>query len=457
MFALRTLFAVASAFAFLQLSALAGNELDDYETLFADVVKNYQEAIEAGPDSRIAADFSKKMTRLCELAESIQRVVTRLQIDEVNIKGDTAKLQQIFQARLESKGKGEGKNMSMESTSGRWFPINMIKNNDIKNLRAMGFTTEGGGSYQKALQKKDGFEEFEDLVASYSRSVLEVHDNSSSNEWRLLFEKKLDRMKVLASNIQLKVMRDFPELSKDVNFTKEVNYLDEFYKDLVATYAKLHSEQQKEKNNSGSNSSSSSAKKSNDQNKDTVYDETTGRKKKVTETDRIMKDITYTVKKVQEGIVKLKTLGFSLEGKATREAKDASASDSSKDLPAEDKDIASMTEDELYGSLQRERDRIYKANVDMNGLSPVIQRYYMETLTKAQRNDLAEMIKKYMNRGYKDDQARSSAILELHGRLKSADVSASKAEMAGILKKVRSSKEQMQKDLEKERFDQLNK
>ncbi len=452
MFSFRSFLAVASLAALLAFTS-RGNDLDDYEALFADVTKNYQEAIEAGPDSRLAADYSVKLTKLCELAEKIQRVITRLQIEEINLKADTDKLNKVFRERLESRGKGDSRSSGMEATSGRWLPTDMIKNKDIKPLRQMGFTTDGGGSYQKALQKKDGFDEFEDLLNFYDKSVLEVHDNPENNEWRQIFERKLARLKVLAANIQTKLLRELPDVAKDLNMVKEANYLDKFYDDLVAAYAKVHNEQQRDKNSS---SSSSSASKKSDSNKDSVYDDTTGRKKKVTETNRIMMDVKYTVKRVRDGIVKLKGLGFSLEGKLTREAKE-SASAEEEPVASDSKEFSAMTENELYGALQRERDRIYKANVSMSGLSPVVQKYYLETLSSAQKTELTELTKKYLNRGYKGDQAKSSAMLELHGLLKSTEVSVPKAEMAQILKKVRASKEQFEKDLEKERFDQLNK
>ena len=158
MSSLRRMAAIGSlAIALITPSSAKANMLDDFEKLFNDVSTNYSAAIEAGPDSRLASDYGKKVSDLSEQADRIQNFISRLQIEDVNLRGDVSKLKEVFLQRLENHGKGQHKSMAMESASGRWFPTSMIKE-DMKKLREMGFTTDNGGSYQKKLVKDDGFD-----------------------------------------------------------------------------------------------------------------------------------------------------------------------------------------------------------------------------------------------------------------------------------------------------------
>ena len=285
----------------------------------------------------------------------------------------------------------------------------------------------------------------------------EVSDDPTNGEWRQLFEKRLGKMKVLSSDIEAKILRELPDLVKDPNFCNfitEVNFFDRLYKDLVAENDKLQSA--KKASNSYSNSGSSNNNNSANKNKDKVWDDTTGKSKNVSEIERIMKDVTYSVGKVQKSIATLKGLGFSLEGKISREAKDKADGVTTGDTDVS-KDIASMSADELNGAIQKERDRIYKANVSMDGVSPAIVKYYAKTLTKSQKDLYQDLVRKYQNRSYQGEVANGMAIRELHGRLKSMDVSETKADLARILEGINKDKAQFEKDLEKERYSQLNK
>lgn len=455
MSSVRRLAALCVAVASLLLpGSLKADYLDDFEKLFNDVSTNYGSAIDAGPDSRLATDYDKKLSDLSELADRIQNFIARLQIDEINLRADVSKLKEVFRQRLESKGKGQSKSMGMEGSSGRWFPTTKIKE-DVKKLRDMGFTTDNGGSYQKKLAKQDGFDEFESLVSQYARSVKEISDDPVNGEWRLLFEKRLARMKVVASDIQVKLQRELPAKAKEYNFPSEVNFLDKFYKDMVVENDRIQSAK-KAGNNYGGSSNSNNNSNNNSANKNKVYDESSGRSKSVTNIERIMLDVKYTLSNIQKGVNDLKGLGFTLEGKLTREAKDKASGEASTE-PEVDKDIAAMSASELNGAIQKERDRIYSANVSMSGVSPIVVKYYTKTLTKSQRERYQELVRKYQNRSYAGDEANGMAIRELHGFLKNAEVSETKADLARILEGVRKEKDQFEKDMEKERYARLSK
>lgn len=429
-------------------SAARADMLDDFVKLFDDVSTNYAAAIAAGPDSRIADDYGKKIDELSTSADRIQNFITRLKIEDVNLRGNVNKLKDVFHERLDNKGRGQGKSHSLEGTSGRWFPTSLIRQ-DINKLREMGFTTDNGGSYKKKLVKADGFDEFDNLVTQYAKAVREVSDDPTNSEWRLLFERRLARMKVLASEIQVKMARELPAEAKATNFVSEVNFLDKFYKDLVIENDKIQSAKKLGSNYNGGSSGNTNTGK----NKNKVYDDTSGRTKTVTEIDRIMGEISYTLKHVQDGVVKLKTLGFTLEGKLTREAKEK---DTSSAEPEVSKDIAAMSVEELSGAIQRERDRIYKANVNMDGINPVVTKYYIKTLTKSQRTAYQDLVQKYQRRSWGGDAA-GMALKEIHGRLKNeGTVSESKADLAKILENALKDKAQFEKDIEKERYSQLN-
>jgi hypothetical protein len=312
----------------------------------------------------------------------------------------------------------------------------------------MGFTTDNGGSYERKLAKPDGFEEFETLVSQFSKNVKEASDDPANSEWRVLLERRLSRMSALSREIQNKILRELPDTAKEVNLPSEVNYLDRFYKDLVVEQEKQQSLKKAVKNGAKVETSRGS----------NIYNTDTGRSKKVTEIERLYKEINYTVKKIQDAIVNLKKLGFSLNGKISREAKDQSAGLKTPDDGAvEDKEIAKMSFDEINGALQKERERIYKSNLNMNDVSQVVVKYYVKTLTKKQNALFNELKTKYNYRWKDSGVATKMALSELNSKLYSMPPDGDKNSLGKILERVRKDMEGFDKELDKERYSKFDK
>lgn len=438
--------AIACACALLLPLSLRADMLADYETLFNDLFTNYRAAIEAGADSRIAKDYAEKMEKLCTLGDRIQTVVTRLNIEEIDLRSPTLKLRSVYMEQLENHGKTRAAG-KMDNVSGRYFPSHLIKE-VVQKLHKMGFTTDNGGSYERKLAKPDGFEEFETLVSQFSKNVKEASDDPANSEWRVLLERRLSRMSALSREIQNKILRELPDTAKEVNLPSEVNYLDRFYKDLVVEQEKQQSLKKAVKNGAKVETSRGS----------NIYNTDTGRSKKVTEIERLYKEINYTVKKIQDAIVNLKKLGFSLNGKISREAKDQSAGLKTPDDGAvEDKEIAKMSFDEINGALQKERERIYKSNLNMNDVSQVVVKYYVKTLTKKQNELFNELKTKYNYRWKDSGVATKMALSELNSKLYSMPPDGDKNSLGKILERVRKDMEGFDKELDKERYSKFDK
>ncbi|OGV51909.1 MAG: hypothetical protein A2X49_01940 [Lentisphaerae bacterium GWF2_52_8] len=358
-----------------------GDSKDGYHTKMSDIQEG----------SRLDKEIRENLTKLVAESRKIQEIVVVLKLEDINLPQETARLNEAYNDRI-GKAKYSTTNKVGDST-GIWYPLSKLLT-QIHQLKAMGFSVEDK-SIKKTLPKKTALQEFEDILNYYSHHIEKITDVRNNSAWRTDFEKKLARFKYLGRNIQEKLTK---EGVKDINITKEVLFLCEnYYQPKGGGLEKNASDKEKKNSDKEKNSGTS--------------------------------DMMYSMTKLREYIVQLKDSKFSM-GEVVESQKDEKKAVEEK---TEETDYSAMNVEELFKKIQDERDRIYKANNKMDGISEETLKDYIKLLTKAQRERYNYLVKKYRERDYDQSRAQQAALLEIHGYYRNQPRDCSKDEMVKIL------------------------
>ena len=77
-----------------------------------------------------------------------------------------------------------------------------------------------------------------------------------------------------------------------------------------------------------------------------------------------------------------------------------------------------LSKEELFKKLQEFRDKIIKSDTKVSGLEESTITSYLDTITESQKKVFNNLVDKYTRSGFEREEARGTALRELHGRMK---------------------------------------
>ncbi len=431
---------------------LKGGEFEEYEDLLAEVKKNYRYAAKMDSNSRIAKEYQEKLRILEEKSLRLQSIIQRLGLGEdFNFTAYSRMVRSAYRERNTDDSKNSNRH-KLERPVSYTFPILMMQR-DIKELKRMNFSMENGGSYDSRLVPLRGLLEFERLLDYFMTSAKTSSKRSEDSIWRDYFEKRLARMKILASEIGTKLARTNPEIAREYAFPTETNA-------MISNYFKM--------------ATSLSSGKSSGSRKGGMEEDAKNEKEMIS---RLQDEILFSAKKLREGLLKLKEIGFELDplsGSSGQQQGKSPALDpmsTDEDLDEEElenekteadsgdsdgqnsKELEKLSDKELNEKLLEIRESIYRKNNVMAGIDKNVLRFYLRYLGKTSKKRYEAIRKKYSERGYDSATAQSSAFFELHGMLKSGMIRDSRKDMLRLLRNYEKEKSKIESELERNKFD----
>lgn len=393
---------------------LPANDLDEFETILKQLQQNKDLMKDAESGGKIAKEFSSKLVRMEELAASIQRTITKLQLgSDFNFVGYSRQVKSAYREASKSNFIVTEQSRSMENRTSFNFAFHQLRQ-DINELQKMGFTTDNGGSYNRKLQQSKGLMEYQRLLNYFESRFQTASSRDERSPWKDLFDSKITRMKYLANELNRKLAKTNPQLLKKYNFASDTNAAVEIYNKLAG------------KSSLGTKKSSLSA-------------DGDAKSKQ-----RDINEAMFCLKRLKDGINELNTQEFELED-------EPGSSDKKKKTPAEEPDedvkIEDYTNQQLTAKLLALRERVYQKNASMIGINSNVANTYLKTLTKQSQARYKHILKKYTDRDFKGDQAKSSALMELHGLFKAGKLQEPRDEMITVLKKMDKGFDKMMDDL----------
>ncbi len=95
------------------------------------------------------------------------------------------------------------------------------------------------------------------------------------------------------------------------------------------------------------------------------------------------------------------------------------------------------SKDELFKKLQEFRDKLVKSDMKVSGMEEGTIAEYLTTLTESQKKVYNNLVDKYVRSGFEKEDARGTALRELHGRLKNDPAPYTKDDLVRMLIKLK--------------------
>lgn len=382
------------------------DDFEDFEESLATIAREYRRVVSVGRDTRIAKEYEEKIRNLQSLSIKIQKSIDTLGLGaDFDFHTICKQMSAHYYADLtDSKTVNTG-----NGTMSFFMLMVRVLTYDIKELKKLEFSSADGGYYNPAFMEKLKLLEFDRTFRFCKTYITDLDNFSEYDEYKKLYEKRLNRMKYLAADISDKLRGDNPEFSKKYNLIKEAKIFFECYDVLVSRHMK-------------NLSSSQLGRKS-------------GRVSPVKNSPG--EEFRYSCEKINSAINELYHSEYSTNPTEKAKAdKDAEAAAALESRTSSSKKFDNDSPAELARKLAEARERIYKSNNALVGIDSVVVSKYMTTLTDAQVKIFNDTVKKYTERGYAEDRAKSSALLEIHANLKNGQLKTSDKDAAAILLKL---------------------
>lgn len=383
------------------------DDFEDFEESLATAARDYARAVRSGRNTRIAKDYEENLHKLQVLAAKIQKSIQTLGL------GNDFDFQLLCTVMASAYSSEQTSTRTASAEDLRKMPPLMLMVKilifDIKELKKLEFSSSDGGYYNPSFMEKLKLMEF-DRTFNFCRANIKDQENlSNSVDYRKLYEKRLNRMKYLASEINDQLKKDNPAFAKKYNLAKEAVVISDCYTAFLAQY------------NKGSNQSSGG--------------------KTLAKLSSVMnnpdEEFRYSTGQISSAVNELYHSEYSTNPVEKAKAdKDAEAAAALESRTSSSKKYDNDSPAELAKKLAEARERIYKSNNALVGIDGAVVSKYMTTLTDAQIKIFNDTVKKYTDRGYAEDRAKSSALLEIHANLKNGQLKTSDKDAAAILSKL---------------------